>query len=404
LRKSGKTPLFRARKLEKLLDVGEIYIKLEGANPQGHILDRVSEMIVMEAESQGAKEVLIMGSQNFTNILKHYVEMAEMKPVIPIFKNEKWKIPKIGQENYLDFREEYTVSPYELLKRIAEESKAYLAYEGMTTGIFAEITTDEIMNEIMNRLQSKVDNIYIQGGTGFNVETARWTIYKHWIEGKIPSPPALFKAQSVKGKLQYETANEINVEEDYLKEAIKLLRTQVHLKLKSTEALGFGAFYQSVKQGLVQKGVHVIILKDAKTEVKIDNLNDFDAVPKKQLVSYTREWLAQYADSFGETEDAIRNANEEGFILLASRNGEYEGVCIIVNLGFERFIPTYHLAYIGTRSTSKGRGLGTELIQKAIELTDGKLSLHVDLDNKGAKKLYEKLGFVHCYNRMIYKG
>jgi threonine synthase len=404
LRRSGKTPLFRARKLEKLLDVGEIYIKLEGANPQGHILDRVSEMIVMEAESQGAKEVLIMGSQNFTNILKFYVELAEMKPIIPIFKNEKWKIPNIGQENYLDFREEYTVSPYELLRRISEESNAYLAYEGMTTGIYAEITTDEIMTEILQKLHSKVDNIYIQGGSGFNVETARWSIYKHWIEGKIPFPPALFIAQSVKGKLQYEADTEINVDDEYLKEATRLLRNQVHLKLRSSESLAFGAFYQSAKNGLVEKGVHVIVLKDAKTEVKIDNLNDFDDVSKKQLVAYTREWLAQYADSFGETEDAIDNANDRGFILLASRNGEYEGVCIVVNLGFDRFIPTYHLAYIGTRSTSKGRGLGTELMQKAIELTDGNLSLHVDLDNKGAKKLYEKLGFVHTYNRMLYKG
>ncbi|MBE0449280.1 MAG: GNAT family N-acetyltransferase [Clostridia bacterium] len=404
MRRSGKTPLFRARKLEQLFDVGEIYIKLEGANPQGHILDRVSEMIVMEAESQGAKEVLIMGSQNFTAILKYYVELAELKPIIPIFKNEKWKIPKLGKENYLDFREEYTVPPYELLRRISEESKAYLAYEGMTTGIFAEITTDEIMTEILQRLHSKVDNIYIQGGSGFNVETARWSIYKHWIEGKIPFPPALFTAQSVKGNHQYEADTEINVGEECLKEATRLLRSQVHLKLKSTESLAFGAFYQSAKNGLVEKGVHVIILKDAKTEVKIDNLNDFDDVSKKQLVAYTREWLAQYADSFGETEDAIDNANDRGFILLASRNGEYEGVCIVVNLGFERFIPTYHLAYIGTRSTSKGRGLGTELMQKAIELTDGNLSLHVDLDNKGAKKLYEKLGFVHTYNRMLYKG
>lgn len=404
MRRSGKTPLFRARKLEKVLDVGEIYIKLEGANPQGHILDRVSEMIVMEAESQGAKEVLIMGSQNFTNILKFYVELAEMKPIIPIFKNEKWKIPNIGQENYLDFREEYTVSPYELLRRISEESNAYLAYEGMTTGIYAEITTDEIMTEILQKLHSKVDNIYIQGGSGFNVETAKWSIYKHWIEGKIPFPPALFIAQSVKGKLQYEADTEINVDDEYLKEATRLLRNQVHLKLRSSESLAFGAFYQSAKNGLVEKGVHVIVLKDAKTEVKIDNLNDFDDVSKKQLVAYTREWLAQYADSLGETEDAINNANDQGFILLASRNGEYEGVCIVVNLGFERFIPTYHLAYIGTRSTSKGRGLGTELMQKAIELTDGNLSLHVDLDNKGAKKLYEKLGFVHTYNRMLYKG
>lgn len=404
MRKSGKTPLFRARRLEKILDVGEIYIKLEGANPNGHLIDRVAEMIVMEAENQSCKEVLIMGSQNYTKIVQYYVEAAELKAIVPVFKNEKWKIQHLNQEGYLDFRDEYTLTPVDLLKRIAEESNAYLAYEGVTTQIFSEIATDEIMTEILFRLQNKVDNIYLQLDHGLNFETARWSAYKLWIEGKIQSPPNLYTAHSMKGKVTTEGSSEILVDETILKEAVKVLRNMEHLKLKASESYAFGAFYQSVKQGKVEKGTHIIILKDGKTEVKIDNLNDFDDVSKRQLVAYTREWLAQYADSFDETEDAIENANDRGFILLASRNNEYEGVCIVVNLGFDRFIPKYHLAYIGTRSTSKGRGLGTELIQKAIELTDGNLSLHVDLDNKGAKKLYEKLGFVHTYNRMLYKG
>ena len=122
------------------------------------------------------------------------------------------------------------------------------------------------------------------------------------------------------------------------------------------------------------------------------------------MVKLTRELLVEYSDSVEETEDAIMNAIDKGFILLASRDGVYEGVCIIANLGFKDFIPKYHLAYVGTNKSSKGRGVGTELIQRAIDLTDGNLSLHVDLDNKGAKKLYERLGFKHTYNRMIYEG
>ncbi len=124
---------------------------------------------------------------------------------------------------------------------------------------------------------------------------------------------------------------------------------------------------------------------------------------KEKLIDYTRTWLAQYSDSVLETEEAIQNAMEKGFILLASRNDNYEGICVIVNMGYDHFHPTYHLAYIGTDKNSKGRGVATELIQRALDLTDGKLSLHVDLDNKGAMKLYEKLGFKHFYNRMIYK-
>ena len=94
---------------------------------------------------------------------------------------------------------------------------------------------------------------------------------------------------------------------------------------------------------------------------------------------------------------------EKGFILYAARDELIDGVCVVVNMGFEKFIPTYHLAYIGTNSNSKGRGLGTELIEYAVDLTDGRISLHVDLDNYRAKKLYEKMGFKHVYNRMIFQ-
>jgi len=100
--------------------------------------------------------------------------------------------------------------------------------------------------------------------------------------------------------------------------------------------------------------------------------------------------------------DAVGSAIESGFILLALRNGIPQGVCVVVNLGFEEFIPTYHLGYIGTKEGNKGRGIATELINQMVELTDGKLSLHVDLDNKRARKLYEKLGFKTSYYRMIY--
>jgi threonine synthase len=98
------------------------------------------------------------------------------------------------------------------------------------------------------------------------------------------------------------------------------------------------------------------------------------------------------------------NALQKGFVLEASRKGEIHGICIIVNLGFEAFIPTYHLAYIGVKKGNAGRGVATELINAAIDKTNGKLSLHVDRPNQRAKKLYEKMGFVHYYDRMLYKG
>ena len=146
----------------------------------------------------------------------------------------------------------------------------------------------------------------------------------------------------------------------------------------------------------------MIILNDARSEIEVCEIKSFNDKNKDDLIEMTRTWLATYNDSVGETVDAIEKAMKEGFLLIAKRNGEEQGICIVVNMGFERFIPTYHLAYIGVKPGNKGRGVASELIGRAIELTDGNLSLHVDLDNKRAKNLYRKMGFNHVYDRMIY--
>ena len=64
MRKSGRTPLMRAKKLEKVLGIGEIYLKLEGANPSGHKYDRISEVLVKDAIANDFKQILVDGSES----------------------------------------------------------------------------------------------------------------------------------------------------------------------------------------------------------------------------------------------------------------------------------------------------------------------------------------------------
>jgi threonine synthase len=49
-------------------------------------------------------------------------------------------------------------------------------------------------------------------------------------------------------------------------------------------------------------------------------------------------------------------------------------------------------------------GIATLLLQKAIEVTEGNFSLHVEVENKRAIKLYEKMGLKKKYYRMLYHG
>jgi len=73
-----------------------------------------------------------------------------------------------------------------------------------------------------------------------------------------------------------------------------------------------------------------------------------------------------------------------------------------VNLGFEHFASKYHLAYIATNDRIEGSGIATMILNEAVELTEGNISLHVERSNSGAIKLYEKMGFKDYYSRMIH--
>ena len=124
----------------------------------------------------------------------------------------------------------------------------------------------------------------------------------------------------------------------------------------------------------------------------------------KDFIWKLDEWLIQFTDPIEEIEEAVENAFEEGYIICAFYEGVIVGITIISRTRFKKFFPKYHLSYIATKPDIKGKGIATQLIQKAIEVTGGDLSLHVEVENKRAIRLYEKMGLRKKYYRMFYKG
>jgi len=445
--KSGRTSLLRAHKLEKLFGVGEIYLKLEGGNPTGHKHDRIAEVLVKDAIAQEYTGIVVNGSVSYITSVLYFADLENLDVVIPLFKNERWKMTKFKDRKILDLKSLKYKSQLEVVTDISEEKNYYLAAEGYTNTHISQMILENLTDEIFKKLNYKVDTIYTQLSYGYTLTSIHNYLLKKWVNGEIEKFSNIVSGTWGKGNAVFQyfqrtkeiknnvlegfkneelsrnhillnielleqtflTINQsggevLSIDEDLLKESVKILRQNEQIKVTEQEAYSFAAFYKSVKDKKIKGKRHVIILNEGKSIINIQNLNDYDDISKDKLVKLTRDLLVQYSDSVAETEDAIINAIDKGFILLASRNGVYEGVCIIANLGFEEFIPKYHLAYVGTNKSSKGRGVGTKLIQRAIDLTDGNLSLHVDLDNKGAKKLYKRLGFKHIYNRMVYKG
>ncbi|HEY8910266.1 MAG TPA: pyridoxal-phosphate dependent enzyme [Desulfosporosinus sp.] len=446
MRKSGRTPLFRARRLEKVLNSGEIFLKLEGANPSGHIYDRIAEVLVKDAVAHGFQQILVDGSEGYIHSVMFFAKLTQLEVKVPLFKQEKWKLSRINEAVLVDLRDKKDTLSLQELRDLAEKGNMYFTCEWDLNTTISHLVLEEMTRECLERMEFKVDTITVQLGYGYTLSSIYSGLIKSWISEELYQLPQLLCDarplwqdmfnQYVKNthtvqletdqsktrktalnlpdnhpgmvknimKILMETRVEmIDLEESDLKQATSMLREYENVIVSRKEAYAMATFIKKSQQGQLKSGKHLIILNDARSEVEVYEVKSFDEKSKDDFINLIGTWLAPYNDSVAETLDAIEKAMKEGFLLIAKRNGEEQGICIIVNMGFERFISTYHLAYIGVKSGNQGRGVASEMIKRAIEVTDGNLSLHVDLDNKRAKKLYSKMGFEHVYDRMIFK-
>jgi len=159
------------------------------------------------------------------------------------------------------------------------------------------------------------------------------------------------------------------------------------------------------ESGKLKDGTHVIVLNDGRIDLDVRKVEKEELdISMDTIVGHLDEWLMEYTDPLYEIKDALESAFEDGFVVMAYYNSQLAGITVVVNTGFESFIPTYHLGYIATKRTIKGRGIATQLLNKAIELSQGNISLHVERDNNRAIKLYEKMGFEKSYLRMIHRA
>jgi threonine synthase len=443
---SGRTPLFRAKKIESELGVKEIYLKLEGANPFGNKFDRITEVLVNDAKIQNKKFILVDGSQDYINSMIYFANRSDIGVKIPLFNNERWKRNKYEDSQLVNVSNLDFDSKRSFIEKYCIEHDYYNGASGHYQRHLSTLALENIGNEITSRL-GEISAVFTQLSYGYTVSSLYNGFVRKWVQGEIEKYPKIISATIPKGNLIFDDyrrnfqledlenydininkytkhlfINEsilleetlravhdtggtiISIDEKLLKQSASYLREKEYINLTTEEAYSFAGFYKMAKEGKLSNGKYVIILNNGKSELEIEEVKDFNTYSLDMLIKFVRDWLLNYKDSVEETRDALLNAMEKGYIYVAKRGGEVQGICVVVNIGFEAFIPKYHLAFIATNGGNKGRGIATELIGQAVEATEGNLSLHIDLDNTRAAKLYKKLGFKHKYNRMIYYG
>ncbi len=122
----------------------------------------------------------------------------------------------------------------------------------------------------------------------------------------------------------------------------------------------------------------------------------------KTIAEFLFKHLEQYGDKIEDIQKCIDyslDTSRGGSIIIGSDEGNIKGITVLNNTNMKGYIPENILVYIAVDNSERGKGYGKAIMQKAIEITDGAIALHVEPDNP-ARKLYEKLGFTNKYLEM----
>jgi len=141
--------------------------------------------------------------------------------------------------------------------------------------------------------------------------------------------------------------------------------------------------------------------------VRIDNVDGFpEWLDKNQLAVFLHESLKPYEDSMEDIQKGLdyslsEKKGEGGFVLVCRMGGNVLGSVVMLKTGMSGYIPENILLFVAVSPDARGRGLGGQIIRRAISECEGDVKLHVEYDNP-AKRLYERIGFTSKYAEMRY--
>ena len=101
----GKTPLVRAKKLEQELNVGNIYLKLEGNNPSKRKADRLAYMIIKDTLDLKKKTICLGMTRDLAKSLAFLCEYYSLKCSFVFPRKSRWLKYREFQKDYIELIE-----------------------------------------------------------------------------------------------------------------------------------------------------------------------------------------------------------------------------------------------------------------------------------------------------------
>lgn len=139
----------------------------------------------------------------------------------------------------------------------------------------------------------------------------------------------------------------------------------------------------------------------------ITSIDTATTLQKNEVADFLFTHLDQYGDSKEDIMKCLDYAlssfgHQGGFVIIGRENGAIKGAVVVNQTGMSGYIPDNILVYIAVHADQRGKGVGKELMKRAINMAKGDIALHVEPENP-ARYLYEKLGFTNKYLEMRLK-
>ncbi len=442
-RRVGDTPLLQAKHLNEALGLPNLWLKLEGSNPTGTQKDRIARLDVAEALRRDCDGVTAGSCGNFGVALSHAAYLHDLP--CHIFVPEDFQGERVALMEDLGATVHRVPGQYEDAVVASQEYAAANGIHDANPGGINTLQTltgySRIADEVLNRVTP--DAVGVPVGNGTTLAGVHLGFREAWARGRAKAVPRVYAGSSqdnnplavnvARGVTHYtpmdpraivETEiNEPLVNWDCLDGRAALEAVQasqgrayghsdeelMHLH-DLLEQSGFNAhpaslaavaaLQQAVEDGQLEADACMVaILTSGRANIQVESI---DTVPK-DFHKTLKQWLGRFGDPMVEMKEAVGAAAESGHILQAIDGDNVVGYCVLTPMELSTFFPHLHLSYIAVAPEGRGRGIGTLLMEEAIRVADGDLSLHVETDNEAAIKLYEKFGFDKKYYRMLYR-
>lgn len=401
----GKTPLVRAKNLEEKLGIKNIYLKLEGNNPSGYRIDRLTYILIKDALRIDKKTICLSIGASFAKSLAFLSQFYNINCVFVVSNSDEYTSNELFNKPNIEFIE-YGTTIEERSQHVITLCKKngwYNANPGMNNSMISNIAYSKVAEELHSKIKGEIDTVFLESRYGYSLGGLDLGFRKLWIDGKLKKIPFLnscnndikISVNHTVGKLIELTDAEVNY---YVSEFQKL----ENIKLTAINGYAIAGFMKEAEEKKLSNGNHVIVLNDGKIDIDVRQVTKEDDLDDNLIINSVNKWLNEFTDPICEIKEAYANAVEKGFVIAAFNDNEISGIGIVVDLGFKHFATKYHLAYIATSDQIEGSGIATMILNEAVELSEGNISLHVERTNIGAIKLYEKMGFKDYYSRMIH--